>query len=162
MRHINTQSLWIQENVRTSAIELRKVRGDLNPADLFTKYLPSGEKINNLVRLFSCEYRGGRAEAAPQLRRVDGHDGVHAMGEFEEERFVGEFVVGNGDVEAKAHDPSVLPHHYGNDDIDHFFPKVHSDDDAQDEFPDFDDEQFRRLYGGHGVPAGIRGAERSR
>ena len=58
----------MQEKVRTGAIEVRKVRGDVNPADLFTKHLPSKDKIHQLVKLFGCEYRTGRSTAAPLLR----------------------------------------------------------------------------------------------
>ena len=47
---------------------MRKVKGELNPADFFTKFLPSKEKVHSLVRMFGCEYRSGRAEAAPLLR----------------------------------------------------------------------------------------------
>ena len=41
LRHLETHTLWVQEKVRTGATSVRKVRGDVNPADLFTKHLPS-------------------------------------------------------------------------------------------------------------------------
>ncbi len=72
LRHIDTQCLWIQQRVRDGSIELRKVRGDSNPADIFTKFLMSGEKIQNLLKLFGCRYVDGRPEAAPALRRGGG------------------------------------------------------------------------------------------
>ena len=34
LRHVDTQCLWIQQRVRDGSVELRKVRGDANPADL--------------------------------------------------------------------------------------------------------------------------------
>ena len=68
LRHINTQTLWIQQRVRDGAFELRKVRGDDNPADLFTKFLSSPDRIAKLLGLFGCRYRSGRAETAPVLR----------------------------------------------------------------------------------------------
>ena len=37
LRHVQTHTLWVQERVRTGAIEVRKVHGEVNPADLFTK-----------------------------------------------------------------------------------------------------------------------------
>ena len=40
-RHLETHTLWVQEKVRTGAIAVRKVAGEVNPADLFTKYLLS-------------------------------------------------------------------------------------------------------------------------
>ena len=55
--------------------ELRKVRGEVNPADLFTKFLLSRDRVDSLVKLFNCEYRDRRPDAAPELRRDDGIDG---------------------------------------------------------------------------------------
>ena len=59
----------MQERVRTGAIQLRKVNGLVNPADLFTKHLNSRDRVNQLVELFNCEYREGRSESAPLLRK---------------------------------------------------------------------------------------------
>ena len=39
IRHLETHTLWLQEKVRTGAIEVKKVRGEVNPADLYTKYM---------------------------------------------------------------------------------------------------------------------------
>ena len=36
LRHLETHTLWFQEKVRTGAIQVRKVRGEVNPTDLFT------------------------------------------------------------------------------------------------------------------------------
>ena len=55
LRHLETYTLWLQETVRTRAITVRKVRGEVNPADLFTKHWPSREKIHQLMGLFGCE-----------------------------------------------------------------------------------------------------------
>ena len=41
LRHLETHTLWLQEKVRTGAIAVKKVRGEVNPADIFTKHLPS-------------------------------------------------------------------------------------------------------------------------
>ena len=75
LRHIATHTLWVQQAVRSGAIELRKVRGDINPADLFTKHLSSRERVTNLTELFGCEFREGRPERAPQLRKNRGAHG---------------------------------------------------------------------------------------
>ena len=69
LRHVQTHSLWVQERVRAGAIELRKVHGEVNPADLFTKHLSSRDRMNQLVKLFNCEFRDRRADSAPHLRR---------------------------------------------------------------------------------------------
>ena len=71
LRHLETHTLWVQEKVRTKAFQLRKVRGYVNPADLFTKHLPSRENAHALTELFGCEFRTGRAVAAPQLSIVE-------------------------------------------------------------------------------------------
>jgi hypothetical protein len=68
LRHVDTQCLWIQQRVRDGSIELRKVKGEENPADLFTKHLTSRDRIGCLLDLFGCRYREGRAAAAPVLR----------------------------------------------------------------------------------------------
>lgn len=71
LRHIDTQALWIQQKVKYKVVELRKVRGEINPADLFTKHLVAKDRIDSLVKLFNCDYREGRPDAAPQLRRSE-------------------------------------------------------------------------------------------
>ena len=72
LRHIDTQCLWIQQKVRGKALDLFKVRGEENPADLFTKHLVGRDRIHSLLALFGCEYRGGRARAAPHVRSTVG------------------------------------------------------------------------------------------
>ena len=54
-RHVQTRTLWVQERVRSGAIELRKVSGLVNPADLFTKHLTSRDRVTQLIALFNCE-----------------------------------------------------------------------------------------------------------
>ena len=71
IRHLDTNTLWLQEKVRTGAIEVRKVKGEENPADLFTKHLPSQDKVHALVKLFGCAYRDGRAASGPLLRKME-------------------------------------------------------------------------------------------
>ena len=44
MRHIDTHLLWIQHAVRSGRVDLRKVLGEENPADRFTKHLSSRER----------------------------------------------------------------------------------------------------------------------
>ena len=67
-RHIDAQCLWIQQRVRDRTIELVKVRGEENPADLCTNHLPSQDRIHALLDQLGCGYVGGRAAAAPKLR----------------------------------------------------------------------------------------------
>ena len=69
MRHLDCHTLWLQHRLRQKAFELRKVLGENNPADIFTKHLESAGKLNQLMGLFNCEFRSGRPDAAPRLKR---------------------------------------------------------------------------------------------
>jgi len=97
---------------------VRKVAGEVNPADLFTKHLPSKDKIHQLTALFGCEYREGRAASAPLLRpnAVEGQQDGH----LPDDEPLPNFVVS----EAVPHDPKVLPHMHCDEDIDKLFPKI--------------------------------------
>ena len=119
LRHLETHTLWVQEKVRTGAIEVRKVWGEVNPADLFTKHLPSREKVHQLLSLFGCEYRSGRAEAAPLLRPrdVDGRSGGHSADDCPLPTFVSENCAG-------PHDESMLPHEYPKKEMETLFPVI--------------------------------------
>ena len=65
---METHNQWVQEKLRKGAIQVRKVRGNAKPADLFTKHLPSSIKIGQLVKLFWCECRECGSLTAPMLR----------------------------------------------------------------------------------------------
>jgi hypothetical protein len=68
LRHLDTHTLWVQQAVRSKRVDLRKVAGEVNPADLFTKHSLTRERLIGLTKLFELEYRGGRAESAPLTR----------------------------------------------------------------------------------------------
>ena len=72
LRHIDIQCLWIQQRVRDQTITLMKVRGEDNPADLFTKHLVGHDRIEQLLKLFGCHFRDGRPKLAPTLRSGKG------------------------------------------------------------------------------------------
>ena len=92
LRHVECHTLWLQQRLRRKQLELWKVLGEENPADLFTKHLESAKKLGQLVSLFGCRFQGGRAEAAPQLKRSEA---------------AGPSVQGN--VQLAADTPPVLP-----------------------------------------------------
>ncbi len=69
LRHLDTHSLWVQQAVRTGRISVRKVKGTDNPADLFTKHIPTHDKVRQVTGLFGCRHESGRSTAAPTLRR---------------------------------------------------------------------------------------------
>jgi hypothetical protein len=130
LRHIDTQCLWIQQKVRNKSIELRKIRGEMNPADLFTKHLPGEEKVKSLIKLLDCEFRGGRAATAPKLKDAEAGPTQELLAAEEEEYFIehegrefpaveyeGEFV-----VEAFSHEHDRLPHLHN--DLEELFPRA--------------------------------------
>ena len=45
LRHLDTHTLWIQHAVRLGRVDLRKVDGEVNPADLLTKHSFSRERL---------------------------------------------------------------------------------------------------------------------
>ena len=55
LRHIDTHLLWIQQAVRCRRVDLRKIPGEVNPADLFTKHLASRDRLASLVKLLGCK-----------------------------------------------------------------------------------------------------------
>ena len=68
LRHLDTHALWIQQAVRTSRVDLRKVRGEENPADLLTKHSLSREWLEKLVARHGCKCLGWRASSVPMVR----------------------------------------------------------------------------------------------
>jgi hypothetical protein len=120
LRHTDTRSLWLQQKLRDGGVELWKVRGEVNPADIFTKHLSSEERVNSLCNLFGCRYATGRAGGAPSLKRIGEAGPVFAA----ETAYAvkGPIVVRDGHknaavkyegeslLEAYLHDESRLPH----------------------------------------------------
>ena len=68
LRHLDTHTLWVQQAVRSRRLELKKVLGEENPADLLTKHSISKDRLEKLVELYDCHFRQGRAQSAPARR----------------------------------------------------------------------------------------------
>ena len=64
MRHLDVEDLWIRERVRNNDVELCKVLGTENPADIFTKYVEHPILSAALPRMGMYQ-EGGRAKSAP-------------------------------------------------------------------------------------------------
>ena len=64
IRHLHTCDLWIQEQTKNERVLLEKILGTENPADIFTKYLDQATMSKALTKM-NCEFREGRAKAAP-------------------------------------------------------------------------------------------------
>ena len=148
LRHIDTHYLWVQQRVRDRSIELYKVRGEENPADLFTKHLVGKEKIRDLLELFGCVYADGRAEKAPKLRKGQGtskgemlaveHENFKDVIDWQGKKFP-------ADRSTEGHDAlpdafhcvsGVLPHLHA--DRDDRFPQAVAADDLPDTDPPMD------------------------
>ena len=66
VRHLDVADLWAQEKVRTGAVELCKVLGSENPADILTKAVdrPLMEKM---LAKINMKFLSGRAACAPAI-----------------------------------------------------------------------------------------------
>jgi hypothetical protein len=115
-------------------VSVWKVRGEYNPADLFTKHIASHDKVCQLVNLFSCYYSGGRAAAAPTLRTTrmtkdtlgDLLDRGARQGEELEDILDGECNVADFQEQLSAPEPDHegLPHQLEIDARDKFYPQA--------------------------------------
>ena len=65
-RHIDVGMLWIQQSVKKGEVNIGKVEGTLNPADIFTKAVPA-EVMWRHMEAIGFENREGRAEAAVEV-----------------------------------------------------------------------------------------------
>ena len=62
LRHIHIGELWLQEKVSQGEVQVKKVLGDDNPADLYTKHLVQ-DKIRKYCGIMNLVLSGGRASA---------------------------------------------------------------------------------------------------
>ena len=100
LRHLDTHTLWIQQAVRSRRVDLRKVPGEENPADLLTKHSHSRIKLEQLVSLFDCEHIDGRAESAPAMRR--GESSKMTMGQAQSSGAVGGNAKDQGPIQSSG------------------------------------------------------------
>ena len=61
MRHIRVGQLWIQEKNESGEIKYTKVAGEMNPADLMTKYLQE-KLVKRHMDLIGQVFTGGRSD----------------------------------------------------------------------------------------------------
>ena len=66
LRHLNVRYLWLQDHLRSGQMDLHKVAGVANAADLVTKHLGLG-KAEDHLRVIGLEVGSGRATNAPSL-----------------------------------------------------------------------------------------------
>ena len=128
LRHLDTHTLWIQQAVRTKRVDLRKVDGECNPADILTKHSISRQRLESLIALYGCKYLGGRAESAPQLREGESSKKTMAT--------AGGEISGIEDPRpAEEHGsgpPPIMPHlTYPSLELDRLYPSIETPDDDQ-------------------------------
>ena len=69
LRHLETGYLWLQSAVKAKKLQIRKVLGTENPADLLTKltkHLPAADMWRNLEKL-DMKPEAGRSNAVPRI-----------------------------------------------------------------------------------------------
>ena len=66
LRHLETGYLWLQAAVKAKRLQVRKVLGTENPADLFTKHLAAADMWKHLVTLH-MSIEEGRSRAVPAI-----------------------------------------------------------------------------------------------
>ena len=66
LRHLETGYLWLQAAVKAKRLQVRKVLGAENPADLFTKHLAAMDMWKHLETL-QISTEEGRSEAVPAI-----------------------------------------------------------------------------------------------
>ena len=136
LRHLDTHTLWIQQAVRTKRVDLRKVDGECNPADILTKHSISRQRLESLIALYGCKYLGGRAESAPQLREGESSKKTMATagGEIsgiEDPRPAEEHGSGPSPINGSG-PPPIMPHlTYPSLELDRLYPSIETPDDDQ-------------------------------
>ena len=162
LRHIDTHYLWVQQRVRDKSIDLYKVRGEENPADLFTKHLSRHDRIEKLLELFGCVYRGGRPAAAPKMRQGIGTSKGELLAVQAEQATElvdwGGYRSPSSGITGEAHIPKafrcvsgVLPHLHS--DLEQRFPEAEAGEALHDVDPEMDNNLEK-----HGLHVGSSGA----
>ena len=66
IRHLAVADLWIQDKVRAKYLNLKKVLGADNPADMMTKHI-NREDMAKHMKNIGLYFEVGRAKSAPEL-----------------------------------------------------------------------------------------------
>ncbi len=157
LRHLDCHTLWVQQAVRSKRIELRKVAGEVNPADIFTKHALTRERLTKLVDIFGCRFMGGRAASAPMMRQAAGTkvtmanaNAVQDLEDLEGDYFVGE----NGNT-----DP-IMPHRvYDKAQLRKLYPPLEVPEEEDDEDLEHDDDDILLKAGERQIDEIIRNSE---
>ena len=66
VRHLDVEDLWVQAKVREKKVDLVKVKGSENPADILTKYV-TAEMLGRMLQKINLKFLDGRSPIAPEL-----------------------------------------------------------------------------------------------
>ena len=69
LRHLDCEDLWIQSKVRAKEVELLKVLGAENPADILTKYIDA-RTLQSALKRINMVSESGRPASAPAAAKV--------------------------------------------------------------------------------------------
>ena len=69
-RHLDTTDLWVQEKIRSGRVELLKILGAENPADMMTKYVERAI-LEQMIGIAGMTKLSGRAKCAPATAPVE-------------------------------------------------------------------------------------------
>ena len=72
VRRMDAQAMWIQQRVRSGDLDLRKVAGEHNPADILTKANIPRERVEKLLSDLPCNFEDGGAQSVPLLKTHGG------------------------------------------------------------------------------------------
>ena len=67
MRHIEVRELWLQKEVLKGVVQVVKVPGEQNPADLMTKFLSKADIESRLQRMNVGALRGNDVKAEKRV-----------------------------------------------------------------------------------------------
>ncbi len=139
LRHLDCHTLWVQQAVRSRRIDLRKVPGELNPADILTKHAISRDRLIKLTDIFECKFRGGRAASAPLTRKTTGTKTTMAEANAVEDIEDAEGVSSVGET---AMNP-LMPHKlYDRVQLRNLYPPLEVPEDTDDEAPDDENDDL--------------------
>ncbi len=158
LRHLDTHTLWTQQAVRTGRVELRKVLGEQNPADLLTKHSISRRRLEDLITLLGCKYLGGRAGSAPLVRK--GESARMTMAQADQE--LSKVSAADEEQEEEGETSPTMPHlEHPLDELERLYPKFVSPPDENCEFQEESDLSDTVFQQGMKVAEEIRRASES-
>ena len=68
IRHLDVGKLWVQDLREEGKVEVKKVKGTVNPADQLTKYLNPVD-VERGLDMTAMEPKDGRAEVCAEVKR---------------------------------------------------------------------------------------------